>query len=80
MVTQNQRVVARGQHHGGDLRLVAHLGQEERHHGDTKHAEPAAGLPSFSSSALSGTSIHTATAMKDAPSTQRIQVGSITRP
>jgi cyclomaltodextrinase len=38
---RHQVGVTRGQRHGGDLRLVAHLGQEEGHHRGAEHAQRA---------------------------------------
>ena len=61
---------ARGQGDGGDLRLVAHLGQEE---GDlpSSRTRRAPGLGAPSSSSLSGISIQPAIATNDRPRIQR---------
>ena len=73
--TARPGLVVRRQHHGGDLRLVAHLGQEERDHRGAEHAQARRLVRTLSSSSLSGISIHTAMAMKEPPSTQRSTCG-----
>ena len=66
--------IVRGHGDGGDLRLVAHLGQKEGDEGGAEHAQLEAIWVS-SSSILSGISVQTAMPMKDTPSTQRSTSG-----
>ena len=67
---EDQRIEARGERHGGDLRLVADLDQEEGDQGGDEGAGLACRLRS--SSALSGIRHQPAMTMKVAPRIQRI--------